>query len=68
MRSPRLLRFKIGTSFLIACLGAIMCVRLAQNVPVSPTTLIDFIAPALFVVAGTWRGLILYKALKGARA
>jgi hypothetical protein len=68
MRSVRLLRFKIATSFLIAGLGAVMCVRLAREIVLSPAALIDFLAPALFMIAGTWRGLILYRALRGGGA
>jgi hypothetical protein len=59
------LRFKIVTSFLIAGLGALMFVRLATIAPISGATLIWFLAPVLFIVAGTWRAVIFLKAARG---
>ena len=67
MRSERLLRFKVITSFAIAGLGGVMCVRLGHEIAVNASTLIDFLAPIMFVLAGVWRGCILLKALKGFR-
>jgi hypothetical protein len=62
MKAPAWLRFKIVTSFVIAGLGVVMFVRVAGIVPISPTTLIWFLAPTLFVIAGVWRGVIFLKA------
>jgi len=59
------LRFKIVTSFVIAGLGVVMFIRLANSTPISLTTVVWFLAPALFVVAGVWRGLIFLKAVRG---
>jgi hypothetical protein len=62
MKSAGWLRFKIATSFLIAGFGAIMLVRLSS---VSAANLLDFVAPAIFVIAGVWRGLIFLNAARG---
>jgi hypothetical protein len=59
------LRFKIVTSFLIAGLGVLMVLRLATSEPMSGATLIAFVAPILFVVAGVWRAIIFLKAVRG---
>jgi hypothetical protein len=61
------LRFKIVTSFVIAALGLIMFVRLYEAIGITPTTVLDFIAPVLFIVAGIWRGIILMKSLRAVR-
>jgi hypothetical protein len=59
------LRFKIVTSFLIAGLGVLMFLRLAVSEPMSGATLIGFLAPVLFVIAGVWRAIIFLKAVRG---
>lgn len=59
------LRFKIATSFAIAALGVVMFVHLALMLPLSVSTLLPFLAPIIFVVAGIWRGLIFLKAVRG---
>jgi hypothetical protein len=59
------LRFKIATSFAIAALGIIMFVHLALMLPLSLSTLLPFLAPIIFVIAGVWRGLIFIRAVRG---
>ena len=58
------LRFKIVTSFVIASLGIVMMIRLTQFAPMRPESVILFIAPLLFVVAGVWRGVIFLRAAR----
>ena len=65
MNSRAWLRFKIVTSFVIAGLGAIMFFRLATVVPLSGGTLIWFLAPLLFMIAGVWRAIIFLRAVRG---
>ena len=65
MNSRAWLRFKIVTSFAIAALGAIMFIRLANSEPISAATIIWFLAPIIFVIAGVWRALIFLKAVRG---
>jgi len=45
----------------------LMLVRLASVVSLTPATLISFATPAIFVIAGLWRGIIFLKAAHGAR-
>ena len=59
------LRFKIVSSFVIAAFGLIMVVRLGEFVSLSPSTLIYFVAPLIFMVGGVWRGIIFLKAARG---
>lgn len=65
MKPRALLRFKIVTSFLIAGLGAVMFLRLTISVPMSGGSLIWFLAPIIFMVAGVWRAVIFLKAVRG---
>lgn len=65
MNVPGRLRFKVLTSFVIAALGVTMAIRLASTVPLSGATVIWFLVPVLFVVAGVWRGFIFLKAVRG---
>jgi hypothetical protein len=59
------LRFKIVTSFAIAALGIVMFVHLALMLPLSLSTLLPYLAPVIFVIAGVWRGMIFLKAVRG---
>jgi hypothetical protein len=68
MTPSRWLRFKIVTSFAIAALGMVTCIRLANLQPVSADTLVWFIAPLVFVGAGLWRGMIFMRALRGVKS
>ena len=58
------LRFKTGSSFAIAALGAVTFARLLGLEPLSLATIAPFLVAAIFVIAGLWRGLIYLQALR----
>ena len=62
------LRFKSGTSFAVALFGAIAFVRLLSLEPVTAATAIQFLSPLALAVAGLWRGLIYWQALRSSTA
>lgn len=59
------LRFKTGTSFAIALLGCITFARLLSLEPLTGATMMPLSIAAIFVVAGVWRGLIYWNAIRG---
>ena len=58
------LRFKVGTSFAIAVLGAIAFIRLLGAEPLSSATAMPFVLLGVLIAAGMWRGLIYWQAMR----
>lgn len=65
MNAPKLLRFKIATSFAFASLGLIAFARLAASEPASGATMLAFVTLSIFVIAAAWRGFIYVRAMRG---
>ena len=64
MKSLGWLWFKIATSFVIAGFGVVALVRLSGVIALSPSTLLYFLTPVVFIIAGIWRGLNFLRAVR----